>query len=129
MKRVRLLPLLQAIMLSAWAATAVAQAADESVIVFSRVYAAQGREAEVESRLVRLVAHVKDQVPGITYLYYRSAKDPTLFLTYEVFPDKATAAKVVREVVPGFAKVAGPSPAGLYAKPAEFEIVRPLSVP
>lgn len=129
MQRARLLPLLPAIVLSAWAATAASQSVDEPVVVFSRVYAAQGREAEVESRLARLVAHVKDQVPGITYLYYRSSKDPALFLTYEVFPDRATATKVVKEVVPGFAKVAGPSPAGLYAKPAEFEVVRPISMP
>jgi quinol monooxygenase YgiN len=97
---------------------------DDPIVVFSRVYATPGREAELEARLVKQVAFVKEAEPNVTYRFYRSVKDPTLILTYEVFPDKATVANHMKVVLPAFRAAAGAAPDGLLAKPPESEVVQ-----
>jgi quinol monooxygenase YgiN len=63
----------------------VARAAEEPVTVTSRYYAAPGREAEVESRFLKIVEFVRKAEPNITYRLYRSNKDPSVFLFFEVY--------------------------------------------
>jgi quinol monooxygenase YgiN len=112
--------------LSLLSLTQQVRAEDASVFVFSRIYVTPGREAEAEARLSKQLDFVLQSVPGITYRYYKSTKTPGLFVTYEVFPDKATAQKVVKEVLPEFRAKFGAVPEGLLAQPTEIEVVRPL---
>ncbi|MCK6422936.1 MAG: antibiotic biosynthesis monooxygenase [Aquabacterium sp.] len=105
-------------------APAVAQ--EEPIVVFSRIFVTPGREAEAEARLAGQAEYVQQALPGITYKFYRATKTPGLFVTYEVFPDRATAQRVLKELGPAFRAKIGPAPEGLYSQPAEFEVMRPV---
>lgn len=116
-------------MITAIAASNVAlpaKAADETVTVMARLYATPGREAEVEARLLKTLEFVRKAEPNITYRYYRSKKDPTLFVTYEVYPNQAAAGEHMKTVLPAFRKEAGVAPEGLFAKPMEVEILQEM---
>jgi quinol monooxygenase YgiN len=105
----------------------VASAADESVTVTSRFYAAPGREAEVEARFLKFVEYVRKAEPNITYRLYRSKKDPSVFLFYEVYPSQAASDEHSKVTLPAFRKEYGPPAEGLFARPAETETFRALS--
>jgi quinol monooxygenase YgiN len=103
-----------------------ALAAEDSVTLVARFYAAPGREAEVADRFGRLVAFVRKAEPHITYRLYRSEKDPSVFIFYEVHPSKQARDDHVNVHVPAFLKEAGPPPEGLFAKPSEREFLKVL---
>ena len=60
--------------------------ADGQVIIVGRYYPAPGREAELEARLVRIAKYLKKAEPTVTYRLHRSAKEPTVFMFYSIFP-------------------------------------------
>ena len=107
-------------------ATPSAHAADDSVTVIARVYSTAGREAEVAARLVKMNEFVRKAEPNITYQFFQSKKNPTLFLTYEIYPNKEAASEHVKVTLPAFSKEAGAAPEGLFARPMEVEVVEQL---
>jgi quinol monooxygenase YgiN len=108
------------------AGTELAQAADESLTVIARVYATAGREAEVAARLLKMNEFVRKAEPNITYQFFQSKKNPTLFLTYEIYPNKEAAGEHMKVTLPAFSKEFGAAPEGLFARPMEVEVVEQL---
>ena len=104
-----------------------ASAADESIAVAPRFYATPGREAEVETRLLQVVAFVRTAEPNITYRLQPSQKDPAVFLFYEVYPAATARQAHGKATMPAFAKEYGPPPEGLHSRPPEVEIYSPLA--
>ena len=104
----------------------VARAAEEPVTVTSRFYAAPGREAEVESRFLKIVEFVRKAEPNITYRLYRSNKDPSVFLFFEVYPSQSAFDEHVKVTLPAVRKEYGPPAEGLFARPAETDLFRSL---
>lgn len=104
----------------------ISSASDESVTVVARVYAAPGREAEAEARLLKVVDFVRKAEPGTVYQLYRSKKDPTVFMFYEVYPSDAARMQHGKVTLPAFAKEYGPAPKGLFARPIDIDIYRAL---
>jgi quinol monooxygenase YgiN len=98
-----------------------AQAGDDSVIVFAKLYATPGREAEAEARLLKLIEFVRKSEPNITYRIYHSKKDSTQFMTYEIYPNTAEVDEHMKVVLPAFRKEAGAAPEGLFSRPMEIE--------
>ena len=108
-------------------AAQIACAADESVALIARFYAAPGREAEVEARFLKVVAFVRKAEPNITYKLYRSKTDPSVFMFYEVYPSQAARDEHQNVHIPAFQKEFGAVPEGFYARPAEREFFRALA--
>jgi len=75
-----------------------ASAAEDSIAVTARFYATPGREAEVEVRLLQVLAFVRKAEPNITYRLQRSQKDPTnsVYLTPGRCVSKAATVHGVR---------------------------------
>src|SRR5882672_10786494 len=86
--------------------------ADEQLIIVGRYYPAPGREAELETRLVRILKYLKQAEPTVTYRLHRSAKEPTVFMFYEIFPSQA-ALDHERETVAALRK-RDPPPDGIF---------------
>jgi quinol monooxygenase YgiN len=107
--------------------TQEAQAADESVTVIARIFVTPGREAEAEARYQRMIEFVRKAEPNVVYRFFRSKKDPSLFMTYEVYPNQAAASDHLKVTLPSFAKEIGPTPEGLLSRPMEIEVLRALS--
>ena len=99
--------------------------ADEQVIITERFYPAPGREAELETRLLKAVKFVKQAEPNITYRLHRS-KEPTVFLFYQVYPSEA-ARDQHRQIVAAFRQEFGPPPEGIFSRPSEVETYRLLA--
>jgi len=95
--------------------------ADEQVVVVARFYPAAGREDELEARLMRSIKYVKQVEPNITYRLHRSAKEPRVFLYYEVYPSQSAFDRHRTETIAAFWKEAGGPPAGIYDRPPEIE--------
>jgi quinol monooxygenase YgiN len=93
--------------------------AAEQVIIVGRYYPAPGREAELEARLVRIVKYLKEAEPTVNYRLHRSAKEPTVFMFYEIFPSQA-ALDHERETVAALRK-RDPPPDGIFGRPPEVE--------
>jgi quinol monooxygenase YgiN len=108
-------------------APSIASAADESVALVARINAAPGREAEAEARLLLVVAFVRKAEPGTTYRLYRSSKDPTVFIFYEVYQTQAAYEQHSKVTLPAFRKEYGPTPEGLYVRPPEIELLQALA--
>jgi quinol monooxygenase YgiN len=106
--------------LSSWAA-------DEAQTIESIIHASPGREAEAAARLLKLRDFVRKAEPSITYNFYQSKKDPTLFMTYEVYPNAAELSEHNNVVLPAFRKEAGPASEGLYTRPTEINELQELS--
>jgi len=104
-----------------------ASAVDEPIAVTARFYAAPAREAEVEARLLQVVAFVRKAEPNITYRLQRSQKDPTVFLFYEAYPTTTAREAHAKVTVPAFLKEYGPPAEGLFARPPEVETYSPLA--
>jgi len=102
-------------------------AADEKQTIESILHASPGREAEAAARLLKLRDFVRKAQPNITYNFYQSKKDATLFMTYEVYPNAAELAEHNSVVLPAFRKEAGPAPEGLYTRPTEINELQELS--
>jgi hypothetical protein len=60
--------------------------ADEQVITVGRYYPPPGRETGLEARLLRIAKYLKQQEPTVTFRLHRSAKEPTVFMFYSIFP-------------------------------------------
>ena len=101
--------------------------ADDSVILIARFYATPGREAELEAIILKSVEFVRKAEPEITYRAYRSKKDPSVFVYYEVFPSQTAFDKHVKEILPAFRKEFGLPVEGLVARPPEIEFLRALA--
>jgi quinol monooxygenase YgiN len=93
--------------------------ADGQVIIVGRYYPAPGREAELEARLLRIAKYLKQEEPTITYRLHRSAKEPTAFMFYEVYPSQAVLDQH-RALVAALRK-RDPPPDGIFGKPPEVE--------
>jgi len=93
--------------------------ADEQVVIVGRYYPAPGREAELEARLLQVLKHLKQAEPNVTFRLHRSAKEPTVFLFYDVFPSQA-ALDHERETVAALRKK-DPPPEGIFSRPPEVE--------
>ena len=107
-------------------APAMSVAAEGGVTGVARLVASPGREAELQERLVKLVAFAKESEPGSTYWLSRSKKDPSVFLLYERYPSQAAADLHPSATLPAFAKKYGPTPSGLLARPLEWEGFEPV---
>jgi len=93
--------------------------ADEPIITVNRLYPAPGREAELEARLVRIVKYLKKAEPTVTYRLHRSAKEPTVFMFYSIFPTQAALDRSRALVADGQKK--DPPPDGIFSRSAEVE--------
>lgn len=101
-------------------------AADEGIVVTARFVAAPGREAELEARLLKTVAFVRQAEPNYVYRLQRSLKDPAVFMFYEVYPSLAALEQHSNVTLPASRKEFGVMAEGLLARPPEFERFRPL---
>ena len=95
--------------------------ADEQVVIVARYYPAPGREAELEARLLRSLKYVKQAEPNVSYRLHRSAKEPPVFLFYEVYPSQAARDQHLTETLAALRKEAGPMPEGILSRPPEVE--------
>jgi len=95
--------------------------ADEQVVIVARYYPAPGREADLEARLLRSLKYVKQAEPNVSYRLHRSAKEPTVFLFYEVYPSQAARDQHVTETLTALRREAGPMPEGILGRPPEVE--------
>ena len=102
-------------------------AAENGVTGVVKLVASPGREAELQDRLIKLVAFAKKTEPGSTYWLSRSKKDPSVFLLYERYPSQAAADLHPNATLPAFAKEYGPTPQGLLARPIEWEGFEPVA--
>jgi len=59
------------------------------MIVLAKIKAKKGHEAEVEKTLADLVTKVQQEEGTLIYTLSRSKKDPSLFMVYEKYTDKA----------------------------------------
>ena len=104
-----------------------ARAADETITVVAKLYATPGRESEAEARLPKTLAFVHNSEPNITYRIYRSKKDPTLFVTYEIYPNQAALTNHMKVVLPASRETLGATPDGLFARPMEADVLQEIS--
>jgi quinol monooxygenase YgiN len=95
--------------------------ADERVVIVARYYPASGREAELEARLLRALKFLKQAEPNVSYRLHRSAKEPTVFLFYEVYPSQAARDQHIAETLPAFRKEARPVPEGIFSRSPKVE--------
>ena len=123
----RLLPQYVAFACVLMAAMTPARAADETITVVAKLYATPGRESEAEARLLKALAFVHNSEPNITYRYYRSKKDPTLFVTYEIYPNQAALTNHMKVVLPASRETIGATPDGLFARPMEADVLQEIS--
>jgi quinol monooxygenase YgiN len=93
--------------------------ADERVFTVGRYYPAPGREVELEARLVRIAKYLKQKEPTVTYRLHRSAKEPTVFMFYSIFPTQAALDRSRALVADGQKK--DPPPDGIFSRSAEVE--------
>ena len=112
--------LIVAAMLGAAASLASAQQA-APVVVLVKVYATAGRGDELQGLYVKRLEYLRHAEPDATFRVHRSLKNPDTFLWYEVYPSQAAYENHVKVVMAKFKKEAGPTPAGIIAKPSESE--------
>ena len=104
-----------------------ALAADDTVTIVARFYATPGKEAEAEARLLKSLDFVRKNEPNITYKFYHSKKDPTLFLSYEIYPSQAELENHVKNVLPASRAALGAFPDGMFSRPMEFDMWQEMS--
>lgn len=105
----------------------VAFAADEPVTLIARIYASAGREAELESRLQKIADFVHKAEPAATYFFLRSDRTPGLYMSYEIYPNKAAADQHLKVTFPAAIQAVGPPAEGLLVRPPEIERLTPLA--
>ncbi len=59
------------------------------MIVVAKLKARTGKEGEVEKALKEMISKVENEEGTLTYTLHRSQNDPTEFLFYEQYRDKA----------------------------------------
>lgn len=107
-------------------ATHSARAA-EPVVVLVKVFPAEGREAELEQQYLKRIEYLRKAEPSATFRLHRSTKSPATFLWYEIYESPGAYDSHLKVVMPAFRKEAGPTPAGLLAKPSESETYTELA--
>ncbi|MGE5318598.1 MAG: putative quinol monooxygenase [Hyphomicrobiaceae bacterium] len=112
--------LIVAAVLAGAATVSVAQET-KPVVVLVKVFASAGRGDELQTLYVKRLNYLRKAEPDATFRVHRSTKDPDTFLWYEVYPSKAAYEKHVKVVMANFKKEAGPTPAGIIARPSESE--------
>ena len=110
---------LVALALCAWAVCS-ASAADP-LVVLVKVFAAPGREDELQAQYLKRIEYLRKAEPTATFRLHRSAKEPVTFIWYEVYESQAAYENHMTVVMPAYRKEAGPTPEGLLAKPSESE--------
>jgi quinol monooxygenase YgiN len=90
-------------------------------MLISRLYAAPGREAELETRVLKSVEFVRKAEPTTVIRAYRSKKEPSVFVFYEVFSSQAAYEEHLNVTNPARVKEMGPTPDGLFLRPPEIE--------
>ena len=110
-----------AIALALSSLSAFAQASSP-LIVLVKVFPSQGRESELQALYVKRLEYLRRAEPEVTFKLHRSAKEPTVFLWYEVYPSQAAYDNHLKVVMANFRKEFGPTPEGILAKPSESEI-------
>lgn len=103
-----------------------ARAAEESLVVIVKVFPTSGREDELQARYEKQLAFLRKAEPNANFRLHRSAKEPTVFLWYEVYESQTALDNHLKVVMPAFRKEHGPTPEGLIARPSESEIYREL---
>lgn len=91
------------------------------VVVLVKVFPATGREDELQSLYLKRLEFLRKAEPDVTFTLHRSAKEPTTFLWYEVYPSQAAYENHVKVVMANFRKEFGPTPEGILAKPSVSE--------
>lgn len=102
------------------ASTAAQQAGP--LAVFVKVYPSAGREGDLQALYVKRLEYLRNAEPEVSFKLYRSAKEPTVFLWYEVYPSQAAYENHLKVVMPNYRKEFGPTPEGILAKPSESEV-------
>ena len=93
----------------------------EPVIVTVKVFAAEGRESELQERNLKLLKFLREAEPSATFHLHRSVKSPTTFLWYEIYPSQSAHETHLKEVMPKFRKEFGPAPKGSMITKPEVE--------
>jgi quinol monooxygenase YgiN len=101
-------------------ALSVAQQAGP-VVVLVKVFPSAGREDELQAQYLKRLEYLRKAEPEATFRLHRSAKEPSTFLWYEVYPSQAAYENHVKVVMANFRKEFGPTPEGLIARPSESE--------
>ena len=102
-------------------ASATAQPAGP-LAVFVKVYPSAGREGDLQALYVKRLEYLRHAEPEVSFKLHRSAKEPTVFLWYEIYPSQAAYEKHLKVVMPNYRKEFGPTPEGILAKPSESEV-------
>ena len=101
------------------------RAADGTIILIARFYAAPGREAEVEARFTQLVAFVRKAEPNITYHLHRSQTERRSSYLTRPIPTKPPEMSTSTYMYPRFRNKSGQRPkAFLRARRKENFFVR-----
>jgi quinol monooxygenase YgiN len=73
------------------------------------------------------VEFLRKAEPKTVFRLHRSSKEPVVFLWYEVYESKAALEHHRDVVLPAMRKEFGPSPDGIFARPAEVELYQDIS--
>jgi quinol monooxygenase YgiN len=99
-----------------------ANAADESVVIVTRLYAAPGQAAALEERMRKIVDYVRRAEPdALVYRAQRSKMNPSLVVVYEVFRSEAAFDHHRKAVLPAFDREFGAQPDDMLSRPPELE--------
>ena len=109
-----------------FAAMANADAADGPNTVVARLWVTPGREAEAVPRFVKVLEFMRKAEPASVFKLYRSERDSSAFVFIETYPSRAALEEHTSTTIPARAKELGPPPAGIFARPPEFEEFRSI---
>lgn len=118
---------LAASVLLAWTGIANSQTSDGPIVLVAKFYPLPGREDELQARFLKSVEFVRKAEPKTVYRLHRSAKDPAVFLWYEIYESQAALDNHRNVVLPAFVKEHGPRPDGIFARPPESDLYRDIS--
>ncbi len=94
------------------------------MIVLAKLKAQAGKEAEVEKVIREVLPKVKTEEGTLVYNFHRSLKDPTVFVFYEKYLDKAALG--AHSTTPHF-KEMGKALASLLDGAPEIEMLEELA--
>jgi quinol monooxygenase YgiN len=92
-----------AVIVIVWIAFAsIARAADEPIVVIVKVFPTPGREDELQTRYEKQLAFLRKAEPNASFRLHRSAKEPTVYLWYEVYESPAALEHHLKAAMPAF---------------------------
>jgi quinol monooxygenase YgiN len=91
------------------------------VVVLVKVFPSAGREGELQALYLKRLEYLRKAEPDASFKLHRTAKEPTVFLWYEVYPSQAAYDNHLKVVMINFRKDFGPTPEGILARPSESE--------